>query len=377
MKLPKKIISVIAAFAAVSASVPTISVSSADTPSDIFFDDFTDGTLDGDKWLAAYKNWGGKVTENGVKRDYNGGVLPQNITLADGRLILTGHGNLYEGDIRGINRDMSKRENGKRTGAAIATKEYFASGSYEVMAKVAPELGACSAIWTFEYEEDWDTGEITNHEIDIEMPGRPASEKKNQSFEYALCNTWTGENEGQYKTGYTDIGADQADGKFHKYRFDWHTGDENEEKRVDFFFDDKLVYTSTKHIPTNAGRLWIGLWFPNAWAGVPDFDTTAFEIDYVKITPFHEKGDTPQNETYPDDGWGDIADISVSAPSETVIGDVNKDGEFSIADAVMLQKWLINAPDTQLTDPKAADMDENKILDVYDLCLLKRRLISS
>lgn len=135
------------------------------------------------------------------------------------------------------------------------------------------------------------------------MPGRPNAEKTNQSYQYALCNTWIGENEGEYRTGYTDIGINQADGAFHKYRFDWHTGDENEEARVEFYFDDVLVYTSKEYIPTNAGRLWLGLWFPNSWAGTPDFETSDFEIDSVKITPFHEAGDTEQNETYPEDGW--------------------------------------------------------------------------
>ena len=72
------------------------------------------------------------------------------------------------------------------------------------------------------------------------MPGRPNAEKTNQSYQYALCNTWIGENEGEYRTGYTDIGVNQADGAFHKYRFDWHTGDENEEARVEFYFDDVL-----------------------------------------------------------------------------------------------------------------------------------------
>ncbi len=338
---------------------------------DVFYDDFSDNTLDSEKWLVAYKNWGGKVTENGVKVDYNGGVLPQNVSLRDGSLILTGNGNLYDGDLKGINKDGSLRKDGKRTGAAIATKEYFASGSYEVRAKVAPTFGACSAIWTFEYEEDWDTGKITNHEIDIEMPGRPASEKKNQSFEYALCNTWIGENEGQYKTGYTNIGVDQADGQFHTYRFDWHTGDKQETKRVDFYFDDKLVYTSTKYIPTNAGRLWIGLWFPNSWAGTPDFDTSEFEIDYVKITPFHEDGDTPQNETYADDGWGDLADIA----GAVMRGDVNTDGKVTAADAVMMQKWLTALPDAKVTDWKTGDMNADGILNGLDFAILKQALL--
>ena len=349
-----------------TAGISETAVATSEQIEDVFYDDFSSGTLDPDKWLVAYKNWGGKVTENGEKVDYNGGVIPQNVSVQNGKLVLTGNGNLYQGDLKGVNKDGSQRADGKRTGAAIATKEYYASGSYEVVAKVSPELGACSAIWTFEYEENWDTGAITNHEIDIEMPGRPNAEKTNQSYQYALCNTWIGENEGEYRTGYTDIGINQADGAFHKYRFDWHTGDENEEARVEFYFDDVLVYTSKEYIPTNAGRLWLGLWFPNSWAGTPDF-----EIDSVKITPFHEAGDTEQNETYPEDGWGNLEDISHKS---SVQGDVNADGAFDVSDVVLLQKWLLGIPDAKLTDWKAADFCEDDTLNVLDLCRMKQKL---
>ena len=60
-----------------------------------------------------------KKDANGKKVDYNGGVLPQNISLRDGKLILHGNGNLYTGDIKGINRDRTERADGKRTGAAV------------------------------------------------------------------------------------------------------------------------------------------------------------------------------------------------------------------------------------------------------------------
>lgn len=354
-----------------TAGISETTVATSEQIEDVFYDDFSSGTLDPDKWLVAYKNWGGKVTENGEKVDYNGGVIPQNVSVQNGKLVLTGNGNLYQGDLKGVNKDGSQRADGKRTGAAIATKEYYASGSYEVVAKVSPELGACSAIWTFEYEENWDTGAITNHEIDIEMPGRPNAEKTNQSYQYALCNTWIGENEGEYRTGYTDIGVNQVDGAFHKYRFDWHTGDENEEARVEFYFDDVLVYTSKEYIPTNAGRLWLGLWFPNSWAGTPDFETSDFEIDSVKITPFHEAGDTAQNETYPEDGWGNLEDISHKS---SVQGDVNADGVFDVSDVVLLQKWLLGIPDAKLTDWKASDFCEDDTLNVLDLCRMKQKL---
>ncbi len=57
------------------------------------------------------------------------------------------------------------------------------------------------------------------------------------------------------------------------------------------------------------------------------------------------------------------------------MGDVNMDGNFDIADVVLLQKWLLAVPDTKLTDWKAADLCEDNRLDVFDLCLMRRKLI--
>ena len=57
------------------------------------------------------------------------------------------------------------------------------------------------------------------------------------------------------------------------------------------------------------------------------------------------------------------------------MGDVNDDGEFNVADAVLLQKWLLAVPDTHLADWKAADFCNDNKLDVCDLCLMKRELI--
>ncbi|MDO5559369.1 MAG: CotH kinase family protein [Oscillospiraceae bacterium] len=55
--------------------------------------------------------------------------------------------------------------------------------------------------------------------------------------------------------------------------------------------------------------------------------------------------------------------------------DVNADGVFNVADAVMLQNWLINAGD--ITDWQAGDLNENGRLDAADFCLLKKELIGN
>ncbi|MBO5461195.1 MAG: PD40 domain-containing protein [Ruminococcus sp.] len=292
----------VSAITAMSYVMPFTTVAAVSDSDDIFYDDFTGTRLDTDKWLIAEKNWGGTVTENGETVDYNGGVVSENVAVRDGNLVLTGLGDMYEGEQRGINRDGSQRSDGKRCGGAIATREYYASSSYEIRAKIAPELGCCSAMWTFEYEEEYlgDDVKITNHEIDIEFPGK--DDNGDFSLSHALCTTWLTEED--YKTRSVNCG-DQADGEFHTYRFDWHTGSDAETPRVEYYFDDVLTYTSYDFIPTNESRFWLGLWFPKYWAGTPDFDTTEFVIDYVKITPFHESGDTQQHESYPDMGWAE------------------------------------------------------------------------
>lgn len=61
--------------------------------------------------------------------------------------------------------------------------------------------------------------------------------------------------------------------------------------------------------------------------------------------------------------------------SDFLRGDVNSDGVFSVADVILLQKWLLSVPDTHLANWKAADFCEDGKLDVFDLCLMKRDLL--
>ncbi len=60
--------------------------------------------------------------------------------------------------------------------------------------------------------------------------------------------------------------------------------------------------------------------------------------------------------------------------NETIRGDVNADGEFTVADIVMLQKWLVRSGD--ITNRKAGDLCEDNKLDVYDLCIMRNELVS-
>lgn len=61
--------------------------------------------------------------------------------------------------------------------------------------------------------------------------------------------------------------------------------------------------------------------------------------------------------------------------SDYVVGDVNADGKFAVADVVMMQKWLLHSGD--LTDWKSGDVCVDNKIDVFDLCMMKRLLLES
>ena len=56
-------------------------------------------------------------------------------------------------------------------------------------------------------------------------------------------------------------------------------------------------------------------------------------------------------------------------------GDVNKDGKINAADLTALQKYLVKKI-TKLADKAAADLDSNKKLNIFDVIILRRILLS-
>ena len=246
------------------------------------------------------------------------------VSVEDGVLLLEAHGNLYEGKPFGINKDGSLRDDGKRVGSTIATTEYFASGRYEARMKLAPELGVSSSFWTFFYQEFYPGDEgykgpgpytVVNHEIDIETPGRADfTDYDPIAYDWFLATCWTGVRNNQFTTSFVHLPEDMADGEFHVWRFDWHTGGKvkggtvDEAARVEWYVDDVLWATNTTDVPSYASRVMLGAWFPNTWAGTPDFEVTQMEVDWISFTAFHEAGDATAEETYPDFGWAELSE---------------------------------------------------------------------
>jgi hypothetical protein len=58
----------------------------------------------------------------------------------------------------------------------------------------------------------------------------------------------------------------------------------------------------------------------------------------------------------------------------SVEGDVNSDGEFNISDVVALQNYLLNRENT-VSEWQSGDLYDDDILDSFDLCIMKNKLI--
>ena len=364
---------------------------------DIFFDDFSSGTLDPEKWLISAKAWGGD----------NGGVAPKNVSLVEDTdngspiiaLRLEAHGDNYSGDL--IHNGRSTR-----VGSAIATREYHASGRYEVRARVAPEYGTCTAFWPFHYidhrmgeAEYWhEPNPRRNTEIDWEFPTDLAgSDTGNFSFTKARTNSWGGQfgGEGGEHKGRKvltdefgvplDLAAEALDGNYHTFTIEWRSGSDTGEENIGrtevgsvrWLLDGRLVDElhdvefGQGNVPFRAARFWLGTWFPAAgygddvgWTGDPNFDTTAAHIAWVRITPFDESRDVWVDETVPNLAWADPDAYPDSVePISQMIGDLNGDFKVNGADlALLLVHWA--------TSDAAADLDGSGDVNGADLAIL-------
>ena len=56
-------------------------------------------------------------------------------------------------------------------------------------------------------------------------------------------------------------------------------------------------------------------------------------------------------------------------------GDLNDDGELTIADAVLLKKWLLAIPNTDIPNWVAGDYNDDGKLNAIDLTMMKRELM--
>lgn len=234
--------------------------------------------------------------------------------------------------------------NVQRVGASIRSKQAFTSATVEAMIKPCPQFGSASTMFLYSYDEEscgdpakpgirnkcspaytqqccingnctidpngkvadvcrgvW----VKNKEIDLEIPsslqrGLKSVDPSLISFQNARMNSVTAfpwSYKHHTKCGvvnpcesdnFVDTALNQADGKFHKYKIIW-----DGVNSVDVFVDDehKQTITGKQFVPTvdlangeKALQIILAAWFPNAWAGSPEFSTCVTEVSSVNIT---------------------------------------------------------------------------------------------
>jgi len=318
-----------------------------------FMEDWSDGTIDSQKWYLLRKKWGhgnnGVVPENvRIEQDVVAGT-PKNV------LVCEAHGDRYTGDVVGLHGHR------KRVGGVIVSRQFFSSGRFEVVMKVgdntpvpggpanpAHPRGAIPAIWTFAYR--WVKGDPARKNQFIEATplynphipayGIAANEYwseidfpefgKGGDFTRGLYNTFCNS---RHDPNLFDVSA-AVDGEYHVFTTEWTTqlkpfpnlSDEqviehegywwirdeaipydtylgNPLKKqgpdkydlycgneVSHWIDGKHVATHTKFVPAMAAQLNLGIWLPD-WAGPAPWEKATVSIASVRIWQFENPGD--------------------------------------------------------------------------------------
>lgn len=148
---------------------------------------------------------------------------------------------------------------------------------------------------------------------------------------------------------------------------------------------------SANYVMTMAGSMNFQKWWGTEGAVLKSvtlvFDKTTTFTDYQISVTAKEKdpGEMTEATTAPPTQTTTTTTTTTTAITTTVtstepttevttgdkIGDVNGDGEFGLADIVMLQKWLSGAL-TDVTNPEEADMNNDGNVNVFDLVIMER-----
>ena len=112
------------------------------------------------------------------------------------------------------------------------------------------------------------------------------------------------------------------------------------------------------------------IWIPESVVDIEDYAMgyTGSKVSEI-LTIYGNSGSAAESYA----NKNNISFVAIS--SETVAGDVNNDGSFTIADVVLMQKWLLSESDTILENWKAGDLCEDNIINVFDLCMMKQKII--
>lgn len=236
---------------------------------DGFYENFTGSALSAEHWLVAH----GPVRFAG--QSAQGGFVRDNVSVEDGALVLRVRGDRYTGSVRGIDATGRPLTHGRRTAAAVATRDLFASATYQVQGRLAGPLGVEFALW-FVRDDD------KSGAIDIATPGTNPSGQLSSAHVRMRSRDAASASENQFALT-APISATTS----HILRFDWYTTANN---AVRFWVEDDERWQTDRSLPsTRAGRLWLVAWVPDSAAA--DFDTAEIRIENAFVTPFGNDGD--------------------------------------------------------------------------------------
>ena len=72
------------------------------------------------------------------------------------------------------------------------------------------------------------------------------------------------------------------------------------------------------------------------------------------------------------------AGLGTAVRADSIVsGDVNKDGTCDAGDVAALQQWLLAVPGASLMEGASADLNGDDCLDVFDLALMKRKVLTN
>ena len=107
----------------------------------------------------------------------------------------------------------------------------------------------------------------------------------------------------------------------------------------------------------------------NYWGG----DGQKFILEPTYTEEEVEPTEPTEPTTEPTEPTTEPTEPTTEEPEKLLVGDVNDDGEITVADIVMLQKWLVNLGD--ITNSDKADVDRNNVINVFDAVMLKKIIL--
>merc|ERR1712166_1216068 len=222
-----------------------------------------------------------------------------------------------------------------RVGAAVQSLETFGDGgTFEVQMKPCAHQGVLAAIWTYNYteincnvkdkysqctaeytekccESDPCTAEndqcqgtyVSNQEIDLlETPtagsnGEDIDDPANINHRNTRFSSYTALKPCEHC--HCEVNKDTCQGNkfvqhktklcedYHTFRLDWDVHAHTAKYYIDGVHKSTL---EGEAVVPNFGSLWLGAWFPNSWAGTPDFDTCQVLVRDVKVSTLAPPG---------------------------------------------------------------------------------------